>query len=714
MATRTLEITFLGDPKPATKAFGEVEQAGGKLTAKLSGLSGAFGNVATTAAGFLTANVIGKAPGFLLGAANAAAEDEAATERLRNTLRNLGGDFEGHLAQVNAAIDAGQKLAFSDDDVRDSFQFLANATGDTEEALKRQKAAMDLARGANIPLSQATKMLGKLNEENVEAFKKLGITIGDNATEADALAAVQKKFAGQADTYAKSTAGQFAQAKIALGEIVEGIGGAVLPVLTTVARWLAAALPGIQSFAGALGEAFGSVVADRIKRVVTAIGDFIGDIKWVIDNGTGFNEKLSTGVWADLAEAIGAVGIAVRDVVIPALVDFWSSDVVPKLMVARDIAGMLAEKFVQVAGVVADKLKGPLMEVLEFVGSHKEILAAVAIVIGGVLVASFVSWAVAASAAAAATLLAMAPAIAIGLALTALVAVVLLVIKNWDELTAKFPVLGTIAGGVKAALTAFTGWVTGTFVPKALDIYEAIKDALDRAVKYVTDHWDDIKAVIEPALKALGVIIETAWNQFKTNIETALGLIQGVVNVFMGVFTGDWDRAWQGVKGIVEAIWGGIKGTIENAIGLIKGLAPLIQDAGEALANALLNGLKSALSATAGFAGDVGMAVLNAVKSLVNTYVINRINSTLEFSFDTKIPGVGTIRIDPPDIPTLAKGGIVVAGDNPSGIEAIVPLERAHEMGFGGLTFNFYDARIRSEDDARNLLTRAARAAGLA
>lgn len=60
-------------------------------------------------------------------------------------------------------------------------------------------------------------MVGKVNEENVEAFKRLGITIGEEAVETEALAAVQAKFAGQADTYAKSTAGQMEQAKLPHG-----------------------------------------------------------------------------------------------------------------------------------------------------------------------------------------------------------------------------------------------------------------------------------------------------------------------------------------------------------------------------------------------------------------------------------------------------------------------------------------------------------------
>ncbi|CAB4166846.1 hypothetical protein UFOVP1383_37 [uncultured Caudovirales phage] len=318
MADRTVKVTILGDAESLKKAFSGASEAGGKV-------GSAIGKVASIASGFVIGKGLLELPGFLTGAAQGAADDEAATLRLTQALKNLGGDMDANLQKVNGAIAAGQKLAFTDDDVRDSFQRLLAATGDTDEALRRQSAAMDLARGANIPLADATKMLGKLNEENVEIFKKLGITIGDNATEADALAAVQAKFGGQADAYASSTAGQFEQSKIRMAEVVETIGTYVLPIMT------------------ALGNIMITYVFPAIEAVVGAVGDFINDIKWVIENGTGFDEKLSVGVWAKLAETIGAVGIWVRDTLIPAFLRLVEA-VKPKL---EEFSKVVGEKFAE-------------------------------------------------------------------------------------------------------------------------------------------------------------------------------------------------------------------------------------------------------------------------------------------------------------------------------------------------------------------------------
>lgn len=616
MATNAQQLQFairaVNEAKTALKDVSNdiegVQKAAHEAEKATGGFKGALGDVAKIAGGFVIGQGIVKAPGFLLDAAKAAAEDEAATMRLEQALRNLGGNFDEHLKDVNAAIDAGQKLAFSDDEIRDSYQALAAATGDHEEALRRQKAAMDLARGANIPLAQATKMLGKLNEENVEVFKKLGITLGDNANEAEALAAVQQKFGGQAEAYAKSTAGQFEILQLRIGEAKEAIGAALLPVMTT------------------LGTVLATQIIPAFEAVATATGPAL------------------TAVFHGLQAAFGAI----QPILLP-----------------------LAAGIGAVAGVI------------------------VASMIPAALAWAAAEWAKVAAliASAAAFVAANAPLIAVALAVGLLVAGIVLLIQHWDEVVAKFPVLGTVAEGIKAKFDAFTGWITGTFVPAVQAIYTGVKDAVDKAIAFVRDHWDEIRAIIEPALEALVIIIETQWKLFQTVIETALGVIKGVVDVFMGIFTGDWERAWGGVKQVVESVWDGIRQTIETVIGAIKNLAPLIADAGKALGSALLDGLKSALSATAGFAGDVAGAVLAAVKEIINTQVIDRINRTLEFSFDTKIPGIGTIHIDPFDIPHLAAGGIVtrptLALIGEAGPEAVVPLSGPHARGGGvGTTVN--------------------------
>lgn len=599
MATRTLEVVFLGNAAPLQAAMGKVEGSAGQLHAKVEGLSSKFGGLAAVAGGVFLGGALSKAPGFLMDAAKAAAEDEQSTARLSATIKSLGGDYESQMAKVQAAIAAGQKLAFSDDEVRDSFDKLAQATGNSDEALKRQKLAMDLARGANIPLADASKLLGKVTDENLQVFKKMGITLPDVASEADVLAAVQGKFAGQSEAYAKSTAGQFEILKIKMSEAKETIGAALLPIMVKVGEVLSTVVvPAIETFAGMVGPAFG------------AIGEILGTLQ---------------PLFLPMAAGIAAVAAVIIGSMIPA----------------------------GIAWVAVEWAK-----VTAFLAS------------------------------AAAFLLANAPLIAIALAIGLLVAGVVLLIQHWDDITAKFPILGDAVDAVKVKLGEFTGWVTGTFTPAVMGIYTGVKDAIEKAVKFVNDNWDKIGPIFEAPLKVMLAAVQLNFDLIQTAIETVIGVIKGILDVFMGVFTGDWDRAWKGVKTIFEGVWNGITGVLGGFGTFLMATVPAVLDAGKAIGGAVIDGIKAGISGLMNLGQDLGRIFANAVADIINSQIIDRFNRAVEFEIE--LPFGKSFKVNPPDIPHIphmATGGIVtrptLALIGEAGPEAVIPLSRGR-LGVSG------------------------------
>lgn len=360
MASRTLEITFIGNPRPVQDAFDKVGQSSDGFKGKIEGASGALGGVATVAGGIVAAGAVQQLGGFLIDAGKAAAEDAAATARLEQALRNSSGSFDENLKKVNDRINAGQKLAFSDDDVRDSFQQLLAATGDTDEALRRQSLAMDLSRGAGISLEQASRMVGKVTDDNVQAFKRMGITIQDGASEAEALSAVQAKFAGQSQTYASSTAGQFEQAKIRMGELKEQLGTALLPAFTAFATFmLTRVLPAVEEFADTAGPKI-KEFAQNVKRY------WESDIKPAVDQLRDIFEKLEPVIRPAL-EAIGNhiqnVATIVKDVVslILAIISGdWGR--------AWDLAKKLVEDFIKLVKEDIEGIAGIIRGAIPLIG----------------------------------------------------------------------------------------------------------------------------------------------------------------------------------------------------------------------------------------------------------------------------------------------------------------------------------------------------------
>lgn len=355
-------------------------------------------------------------------------------------------------------------------------------------------------------------------------------------------------------------------------------------------------------------------------------------------------------------------------------------------------------------GPLSPVLAGATGQLIELTGTFGPLIPALTSIVPLIL-AKAGAWAAAAVAEGTALL----PMIAIAAAIAALVAGIVILIKHWGDLEAKYPPLKTATENIKAAFEALTTWITGTFVPTVEKIASTVSKVVGDAVAFVRDHWHEIQDIIDPAVKALEVIVNTWFKQIQTDIETILGVIKGIVDVFMGIFTGDWDRAWKGVKEIVSSIWNGMKETIENTIGLIKGLAPLILEAGLALGGALKDGIVEGIKGIAGSIGDLTQALIDAFKSAVNSAL-----RWLHDNVTISVPGFDGP--GPVDIPgfdwhfpliQLAKGGIVnrptVALIGEAGPEAVVPLTGANAPALGGVTVNMYGTTVyaRDEDEAR-------------
>lgn len=92
-----------------------------------------------------------------------------------------------------------------------------------------------------------------------------------------------------------------------------------------------------------------------------------------------------------------------------------------------------------------------------------------------------------------------------------------------------------------------------------------------------------VMGIIQALMPTIQGLIGTGLETIKTVVGGALTAIQGLLNVFAGIFTGDWSRVWEGVKGIFSGVWEAIKGIAKGAMngiidvinGLIGGLNKL-------------------------------------------------------------------------------------------------------------------------------------------
>lgn len=114
------------------------------------------------------------------------------------------------------------------------------------------------------------------------------------------------------------------------------------------------------------------------------------------------------------------------------------------------------------------------------------------------------------------------------------------------------------------------GETLGTLGESVMILWESILSPL---IQWIIDN---IAPVITPIangiLDTVTAVIGGIWDL----ISGLLKVLEGLINFIVGVFTGDWEKAWNGVKdvfaGIINSLSAIIEAFINGAIGLINGL----------------------------------------------------------------------------------------------------------------------------------------------
>lgn len=199
------------------------------------------------------------------------------------------------------------------------------------------------------------------------------------------------------------------------------------------------------------------------------------------------------------------------------------------------------------------------------------------------------------------------------IAIGAVIAIGVLLVKHWDEVKEK---CGQVWDWIKDKFNQFKEWLGNVFATDWSEKFGFLGDILNAYLTNVKNVLDGVKR-----------------------------FFSGIIDFIAGVFTGNWDRAWKGVKNIFKGIWDSFTGIAKAPINMIIGL---------------INGMISAI--------NVAIRGINKLSWEVPSWV--PIIGGETWGFD--IPQLGKV-------PYLAKGGIVdsatLAVIGEAGKEAVMPLE---------------------------------------
>jgi len=290
----------------ASKNIKTVNKALGTLGNTASQIGADFRKVALGIAG-----VAAGVGAFTVSAIKGAAADEAATAKLTAALkaRKLGTDSV--LAAVEKQIIAGQKLAFTDDEVRASVEASTRFTKKYSEAQKIQSVAMELARATGMDLADATIQVGKAYQGNGgKLLKSLGIN-AKVVKGQQALNAILGKTKGSAAAYANTLEGSFSVVSIQAAELKEQFGAAFLPAVTKLFKGLA---PYMDRFSGIITamtpklQRFADTLVQKIlDKLPMLMGQFESEFPKAIITVEKFIDKIS-GIGKEADKLLGPGG----------------------------------------------------------------------------------------------------------------------------------------------------------------------------------------------------------------------------------------------------------------------------------------------------------------------------------------------------------------------------------------------------------------------
>lgn len=285
---------------------------------------------------------------------------------------------------------------------------------------------------------------------------------------------------------------------------------------------------------------------------------------------------------------------------------------------------------------------------------------------------------------------------------------------------------------IQAAVAPVIAWFTETISAFVVLVQELWRQFGERLLEHATNYW----------------------NFIRDGIEAALQVIKGIIDVITGLISGDWSKVWEGIKAIAQGVWDGITNLIGFAlqtIGLLIDVAwnavkTLTSNAWEAVKKSVSGSIDAIVGFVTGIPGRIVDTVsflwegLKASTTVAKDWVGEKIDEVVEFAtglpgrlvgkfsgmwdgikiafksainavirawngLEFSVPGfsafgkkIGGFTVGVPDIPELARGGIVRA--TPGGMlarigegrydEAVIPLgpRGANALGANQYTIN--------------------------
>ena len=176
-------------------------------------------------------------------------------------------------------------------------------------------------------------------------------------------------------------------------------------------------------------------------------------------------------------------------------------------------------------------------------------------------------------------------------------------------------------------------------INKALEligkIADAVKDIWEQTlVPFINWFIANVAPNIAKGLDKVGSVFLTVAGVIWDVISSVLDALGGLIDFIAGVFTGDWERAWDGIKSFFSGIWEAIKSIVSAVWNAIKSIVSAAISVVSSVISTVLNTIKTIFSTIWNSIKTTVNTVWNAIKSTIST-VINTISTIISTALNS-------------------------------------------------------------------------------
>ena len=124
-------------------------------------------------------------------------------------------------------------------------------------------------------------------------------------------------------------------------------------------------------------------------------------------------------------------------------------------------------------------------------------------------------------------------------------------------------------------------WIATMYETYLAPVVDKILDCISRIIIAIGSVWEFLKPVIDTIIDVIMNVLEPVIDGLYGNIGGIIDVLSGVADFITGVFTGDWSKAWDGIKlifsGVIDAIVSLFRGLYNTIVALLQGAWDIIK-----------------------------------------------------------------------------------------------------------------------------------------